>query len=130
MPLVEESRKKVYQFFKTQTRIFMKKAKLADSICNSVISLRFFICSHAFLMSFFSCASKYVKIHVYVACSTGGRSENKEGAQRNTRSLNKKMLLVQPEFVRGRGETGAPPGSMFPPALARQRLKKGFSFTK
>ena len=72
----------------------MKKAKLGDSICNSVISLRFFICSHAFLMNFFSCASKYVKILVYVADSAGARSENQEGAQGNRRSLNEKKRFL------------------------------------
>ena len=106
----------------------MKKAKLADSICNSVISLRFFICSLGFSTNFFSCASKYVKILVYVARNAGGRSENQEGLQRNRRYLDKKMLLVQPEFVRE--QLQCPPGSRFPPVLARQRLKKGFSFTK
>ena len=121
--------KKIYQFFKIQTKIFLKKAKLADSICNSVISLRFFICSHAFLMKFFSCASKYVKIHVYVARSAGGRPENQKGAQRNRRSLIKKSFLYN-QNLESVGDASAPLASMIPPALARQRLKKGFSFTK
>ena len=81
-----------------------------------------------FFNELFSCASKYVKIHVYVARSAGGRSENQEGAQKNRRSLNeKKMLLVQPDFLRCRGSK-CPPGFHDSAGPGSSASKKRFQF--
>ena len=104
----------------------MKKAKLADSICNSVISLRFFIRSLAFSTNFFSCASKYVKILVYVARNAGGRSENQEGLQRNRRYLDKKNASCTTRICKG--AVAVPPWLPVSAGPGSSASKKRFQF--